>query len=64
MQDWLSLYLLNNYGTCRLEKCMCRDPHKPRFGGPWVGINCPDWQPNGSKNWTELYDYIFKKELK
>lgn len=37
-------YLNNYYGRCKLKKCECINPNKPRFG-EWVGTLCPDWEP-------------------
>ena len=50
-------YIQHNYGTCRLERCLCRDPHNPRYGG-WVGKLCPDWMPTSATNWEELKEYM------
>lgn len=48
---------LNSYGRCRLEKCMCIDPHTPRFKGAWGGLACPDWVPLGAEDIKELIDH-------
>ena len=57
----LKAYLDKNYGRCKHARCLCRDPHNPRYGGEWVGIICPDWVPTGSSNWDELRRYMFER---
>lgn len=58
----LKAYLDRNYGSCKLEKCRCKDPHAPRFGGEWVGIMCPDWVPTGASTWEELREFVIKEK--
>lgn len=58
------IYFLNNYGKCRLEKCMCIDPNNPRFGGPWGGLACPDWLPHGGADMVALRKYAKETYLK
>lgn len=55
-------YLDRNYGTCKLDTCLCRSTVKPRFGGEWVGKLCPDWVPTGAKNWEELRQHLMEKK--
>ena len=66
MLENLGLYIKNNYGTCKLNKCQCKDTHNPRFGGSWVGTYCPDWQPIVANSWEELWNImklnLFKKQ--
>lgn len=57
-------YLDRNYGVCKLERCLCKDPHTPRFGGEWVGTACPDWVPTGARDWEELRAYVLKGIIK
>lgn len=54
-------YLDANYGKCRLNPCLCKDQHNPRFGGAWVGKMCPDWAPTGASTWEELRQYMLKE---
>lgn len=56
-------YYLNNYGLCKLEKCLCVDPINPRFNGAWGGLACPDWLPLGLTNPGELLDIAKKHYL-
>lgn len=42
-------YLLDYYGACALERCVC---NKPRHR--WLGRGCPSWRPLGAKTWEEL----------
>jgi len=41
--DSIDEYISNVYGRCSLDRCLCIDPIKPRFGGEWIGTMCPDW---------------------
>lgn len=50
------IHFLNNYGECRLEKCMCIDPDNPRFKGAWGGLACPDWVSIGASDMKDLID--------
>ena len=50
------IHFLNNYGECRLEKCMCIDPDNPRFEGAWGGLACPDWVSIGASDMKDLID--------
>lgn len=52
-------YIQHNYGKCKLEKCLCRDPHFPRFD-QWVGKLCPDWQPTSATTLDELFNEFIK----
>jgi hypothetical protein len=51
------IYFLNNYGQCRLAKCMCIDQENPRFGGAWGGLACPDWVVNGSQDLKSMIEH-------
>ena len=50
------IHFLNNYGECRLEKCMCIDRDNPRFEGAWGGLACPDWVSIGASDMKDLID--------
>jgi hypothetical protein len=54
------IYFLNNYGQCKLDKCMCIDRDNPRFDGAWGGLACPDWVANGSQ---DLHSMIERAKL-
>jgi hypothetical protein len=49
--------LLNNYGHCRLEHCLCIDQNNPRYHGAWGGLVCPDWVTLGARNTDDLIAY-------
>ena len=50
------IHFLNNYGECRLEKCMCIDRDNPRFEGAGGGLACPDWVSIGASDMKDLID--------
>jgi hypothetical protein len=54
--DRPDLYFLSNYGSCRLDKCMCVDGDNPRYGGSWGGLACPDWVPHGAADMKSLIE--------
>lgn len=49
--------VLNNYGQCRLEHCLCIDQNNPRYHGAWAGLVCPDWVTLGARNTDDLIAY-------
>jgi len=58
------IYVLTNYGQCRLEKCMCIDQDNPRFDGAWGGLACPDWVALGATDMKALIDEAKKNYKK
>ena len=50
------IYVLMNYGKCKLETCECIAQKNPRYGGAWAGIVCPDWAPLGASSIDELIE--------
>lgn len=55
----LADYLLDNYGLCKLDVCICIQPIKrtsPVEFPPWLGRLCPNWQPSGALTNNDLLD--------
>lgn len=48
MRYTLAQYLLDNYGRCAAEVCVCRQR------GPWLGTLCPYWVTMGAMTWEKL----------
>ena len=58
------LYVLNNYGRCKLDQCQCIDQTNPRFNGAWGGLACPDWVPAGEIDFKSLIEHAKKNYKK